>query len=319
MVDKVFTIHGYPSSIVSDRDSKFTSRFWQQTMKNLQVNLMMATAYHHQTNGQTERRIRTIRQYLRNFTNPRGTDWVKHLAHVQLAINAAPGDSTKHSPFRIVYGRDPRLLPAVKATASHVPSADEYATNLATIQQEARKALERARARQAMTSRSHFSPAPPLVPGTDEVTIRSKPYLKSVGKVKQVGPWLGPFDILEGPDENGNYKLDFDGAMSDVHPWIARDQLRLYHAPSDNMFPSERYTRPGPIQIDGEERWVVEKIVNDRKRKRNIGFLVHWDGCKGGDKMKVYIMAQDSGYTSGENMMKKVIHQEGGNQKNSVQ
>jgi len=57
LIERVFLIHGFPTSIVSDRDPKFTSRFWIQLMANIKIDLNMATAYHHQTNGQTERRI----------------------------------------------------------------------------------------------------------------------------------------------------------------------------------------------------------------------------------------------------------------------
>ena len=75
-----------------------------QFMANIKIDLNMATAYHHQTNGQTECRIRTIRQCLRNFINPKGTKWIRHLPYVQKAINAAPGDYSELSPFEITLG-----------------------------------------------------------------------------------------------------------------------------------------------------------------------------------------------------------------------
>jgi hypothetical protein len=248
-------------------------------MQNLQIDLKMATAHHHQTNGQTERRIRTIRQCLRSFTNLRGDDWLQYLPQVQLAINTAAGDSTNHSPFEIVFGRKPYLLPTAKVSATSVPSADEYASNLMRIQQEARHALEIARARQTRLSQSRLKPAPPLIPGQDEALVLSAPYLGSVeGRKKITSPWLGPFDILEGPDENDNYKLGFDYGMQHVHPWVSRQHLKRYTPPDDNMFPSQRYSRPEPIQIEGEPQWVVEKVVSDRTKRNKIQFLVHWKG-----------------------------------------
>ena len=91
----IFSVDGFPTSIMSDRDPKFTFCFWMQFMANIKIDLNRATAYHHQTNGQTERRIRPIRQCLRNFVNPKGTKWTRHIPHVQTAINAAPGDSSE--------------------------------------------------------------------------------------------------------------------------------------------------------------------------------------------------------------------------------
>jgi len=60
-IERIFPVYGFPTSIFSDRDTKFTSYFWMQFMANIKIDLHMAPAYLYQTNGQTERRIRTIR------------------------------------------------------------------------------------------------------------------------------------------------------------------------------------------------------------------------------------------------------------------
>jgi len=67
----IFNVHGLPLGIVLDQDSRFTSKFWSQMMKSLGIPVWMATQYHHQTNSQVERRIRTLKQLMRNFVNPR--------------------------------------------------------------------------------------------------------------------------------------------------------------------------------------------------------------------------------------------------------
>jgi len=67
----VFDVHGLPLSIVFDQDSRFTSKFWLQMMKSLGILVWMATQSHHKMNGQVERRIRTLKQLMRNFVNPR--------------------------------------------------------------------------------------------------------------------------------------------------------------------------------------------------------------------------------------------------------
>jgi len=66
----IFDVHGLRLSIVLAQDSLFTSKFWSQMMKSLGIQVWMATQYHHQTNGQVERRIRTLKQLRRNFVNP---------------------------------------------------------------------------------------------------------------------------------------------------------------------------------------------------------------------------------------------------------
>jgi len=67
----IFDVHGLPLSIVLDQDSRFTSKFWSQMMKSLGIQVWLATQYHHQTNGQVEQRIPTLKQLMRNFVNPR--------------------------------------------------------------------------------------------------------------------------------------------------------------------------------------------------------------------------------------------------------
>jgi len=95
LIERIFPIHGFPTSIVSDRDPKFTSCFCMKFMAKITIDLNMAIAYHHQTNGQTERRIRTLPQCLHNFVNSKGTNWTCNFPHFHTAINAAPGDSSE--------------------------------------------------------------------------------------------------------------------------------------------------------------------------------------------------------------------------------
>ena len=67
----IFDIHSLPLSIVLDQYSRFTSKFGSQTIKSLDIQVWMATQYHHQTNGQVEQRICTLKELMRNFVNPR--------------------------------------------------------------------------------------------------------------------------------------------------------------------------------------------------------------------------------------------------------
>jgi transposase InsO family protein len=109
--DNVYRLHGLPKSIISDRDAKFTGDFWSTMQKLFGTDLLMSTAYHPQTDGQTERTNRTILQILRNYVNRNGSNWAKFITTVEFAINSAVNSSTGKSPFEIVYGYLPRILP----------------------------------------------------------------------------------------------------------------------------------------------------------------------------------------------------------------
>ena len=80
------------------------SKFWSQMMKSLDIQVWMATQYHHQTNGQVERRIRTLKQMMRNFINKRQNNWSGALPAIAAAMNGAPHESLGISPYQALYG-----------------------------------------------------------------------------------------------------------------------------------------------------------------------------------------------------------------------
>jgi hypothetical protein len=105
--DTVFKLHGLPSSIISDCDAKFTSRFWQSLFRTMGTWLAMSTAYHPQTDGQTERANCTLEDILHAFVNYCQDNWDSLLSAAEFACNNAPNASTQMTPFWLCYGHDP--------------------------------------------------------------------------------------------------------------------------------------------------------------------------------------------------------------------
>src|SRR5438046_1020245 len=108
--DNIHRLHGLPRAIISDHDSKFTGDFWSTMQKLVGTDLLMSTAHHPQTDGQTERANQTILQVLRNYVNRSGSNWVKFITTVEFGINSAVNASTSKAPFEVVYGYLPRIL-----------------------------------------------------------------------------------------------------------------------------------------------------------------------------------------------------------------
>ncbi|GJS17425.1 putative reverse transcriptase domain-containing protein [Tanacetum coccineum] len=102
---EVVSRHGVPVSIISDRDSRFTSYFWQSLPKALGTKLDMSTAYHLQTDGQSERTIQTLEDILFACVLDFGKGWDKHLSLVELSYNNSYHTSIKVAPFEALYGR----------------------------------------------------------------------------------------------------------------------------------------------------------------------------------------------------------------------
>ncbi|KAF1319500.1 Pol protein, partial [Globisporangium splendens] len=107
-VDVVFRLHGLSSEIVSDRDTRFTSRFWRTLLGILDTKLSMSTAAHPETDGQTERVNRVLEDVLRSYATSFG-EWSEFLPLAEFALNNSTHVSTGHTPFYANYGLHPRV------------------------------------------------------------------------------------------------------------------------------------------------------------------------------------------------------------------
>ncbi|GKD67760.1 putative reverse transcriptase domain-containing protein [Tanacetum coccineum] len=104
-IKEIVTRHEVPISIISDHDSHFTSRFWQSMQSALGTQLDMSTAYHPQTDGQSERTIQILEDILRACVIDIGKGWERHLPLVKFSYNNSYHASIKATPFKALYGR----------------------------------------------------------------------------------------------------------------------------------------------------------------------------------------------------------------------
>ncbi len=101
----VFKHHGLPKDIVSDRDPKFTSKFWRVLWKRMGLELKISTSFHPQTDGQTERVNLVIQQFLRNYVATDQQDWANHLELAEFCYNNSEHSATRSTPFQMVTGK----------------------------------------------------------------------------------------------------------------------------------------------------------------------------------------------------------------------
>src|SRR5436853_6686369 len=104
-IEQIVRLHGVPLSIVSDRDPRFTSRFWQSFQMALGTELRMSTAYHPQTDGQSERLIQILEDMLRCCVLDSGGSWESYLALVEFVYNNSYQASVGMAPYEALYGR----------------------------------------------------------------------------------------------------------------------------------------------------------------------------------------------------------------------
>ncbi|GJY79105.1 reverse transcriptase domain-containing protein [Tanacetum coccineum] len=102
---EVVTRHGIPVSIICDNDLRFASNFWRSLQKALGTKLDMSTAYHPQTDGQSERTIQTLKDMLRAYVIDFGKGWVNHLPLVEFSYNNSYHANIKAALFKAFYSR----------------------------------------------------------------------------------------------------------------------------------------------------------------------------------------------------------------------
>ena len=109
-VEEMVRLHGVPISIVSDRDPRFTSRFWSSLQDAMGTQLHFSTVFHPQTDGQSDRTIQTLEDMLRACVIEFKGSWDTHLALMEFSYNNSYQSSIGMAPFEALYGRKCRTL-----------------------------------------------------------------------------------------------------------------------------------------------------------------------------------------------------------------
>ncbi|GKB75835.1 putative reverse transcriptase domain-containing protein [Tanacetum coccineum] len=197
-IKEIVSRHGVPISIISDRDSHFTSRLWQSLQSDLGTQLDMSTAYHLETDGQSERTIQTLEDMLRACVIDFGKGWEKHLPLVEFSYNNNYHSSIKAAPFEALYGRKCRS-PVCWAEVGDVQLTGPkiiHETTKKIVQ--IRQRLQAARDRQRSYANVRRKPLEFQV--GDRVMLKVSPCKGIIrfGKREKLNPgYIGPFRILK--------------------------------------------------------------------------------------------------------------------------
>ena len=251
----VFKLHGMPASIVSDRDPVFTSHFWQELMRLQGVQLAMSTAYHPQSDGQTEVVNKSLEHYLRAFAVDRPHSWVDWLPLAEFWFNTNFHTSTKLTPFEALFGYPPpRLLDYIPGTTK-VESVEGHLKTrqrlLTLLKQNLRAAQERMKinADRHRTER-YFAEG-------DWVYLRLQPYKQRSLRQSKMGKlsprYYGPFQILKKIGQV-SYKLDLpsDSKLhSTIHVSCLKAKLGQHVAaiPTLPSIDAKGILSPEPIDV----------------------------------------------------------------------
>jgi hypothetical protein len=272
----VFKLHGLPTDIVSDRGTQFVSRFSKRLYELCKIKHNKSTAYHPQSDGQTERVNQVLEQYLRIFCDYQQDDWNELLPLAEFSYNNAQHASTLISPFFANYGINPRCSLQVSSPADPAqnPAAEELVERIKTIHQQLRENITSAQAKYKDYHDTHVKEAPPFAVG-DLVWLSRKNITTTRPSSKLDYKRLGPYKILEVVGESKMaFKLDLPPRMK-IHPVFHASLLDPHHA---NTIPGRTQPPPPAVTVEDALEYEVKEILDSRVRNSKLEYLVDWVG-----------------------------------------
>jgi hypothetical protein len=268
--DNIVRLHGFPSSIVSDRDPLFTSTFWEELFKLAGVTLRLSTAFHPQTDGQSEVTNKILGVYL--FAGDRPKGWLRWLPWAEYCYNTSFQSSLRTTPFRVVYGRDPPALIPYQPGSARVQALDRQLLDRDTFLAEIRDRL--LHAQELMKKQYDEKHIPAEFAVGDWVWLRLHQRMvaaitdKSAGKLSP--RFYGPFRVIE--------KIGSLAYHLELPP---RAQIHnVFHVVFLKPFVGDRpvdVIQLPPIK-HGKVLPVPAKIVKARLNRGNWEVFVRWEG-----------------------------------------
>ena len=279
---------GPPDTLVSDRGSVFTSQFWSDICYHLKIDHRLSTAFHPQTDGQTERQNQELETYLRIYMGYKQDNWVDLLPYAEYAYNSKVHSAHERSPIHVAFGTQTRGFDGVpdEHWLRKPPTiwADEGSstelrrqvtvrlTDWSDMSAAARDSLEKAQRANALwydTKRMpmHFAVG-------DQVLLRSKNITTSRPSKKFDARYLGPFTVTKKIGKQA-YRLELPLSMARLHPVFNVALLEPWVEP----FKFKNF-QPGPVQIPDED-------VSSGDRYEVEGILEHKDTAVRGREYKV--------------------------------
>lgn len=274
-IDHIYSIHGLPQTIVTDRDKIFVSLFWQTLFKQLGVKLCLSSAYHPQSDGQTERLNRYLECYLRCMCSDHPKKWWSWLNLAQWWYNTNYHNALQCTPFQALFGMPPPHLNFHQIESSRLPAVDNFIRDRSGVLADLRNKLLHAQVRMKNYTDQHRTERKFEI--GDWVFLKLQPYKQSTlaqrSSFKLAPRYYGPYVVLEKIGQVA-YKLDLP-SYAQIHNVFHVSLLKKHIGSQARTSP----TLP-PLADDGRPKIVPLAIIDRRvvkfQNRPKVEYLIHW-------------------------------------------
>jgi hypothetical protein len=273
----IVRLHGMPESIVSDRDSKFTAKFWRELHRAMGTKLLMSTSFHPQTDGHSERAIRSIGQILRTTVSSDQKDWFTRIPLVEFALNSSINSSSGFAPFELNYGYMPRLVPFPTDDIKY-RGVKEFAQRARANLEIAHDAIIEARVTATYQANRKRSEEKPFKIGDLAYLSTANLNLPKRRARKLAPKYIGPFKVTKVISETSDYDLELSPELvaRRIHPRFHVSLLRAHEPNDDAIFPGRESKRFYDFGMPDDDEWLVDEITGHRFIGKSIEFNVRW-------------------------------------------
>ena len=270
---KIIHRFGMPHKIISDRDTHFTGTFWRCLLELTNTKLALSTAYHPQTDGQTEHTNRTLEQILRNSVNYWHNNWDDYLSAAEFVINSSPNDSTGFTPFELMYGLNPSMPINMLDNHSKVPAPEDFIKTMSEAITTAQNNIIKAQIQQKKHADKHRRDHQFKI---GDLVLLSNRNIPSDRSAKLNPKFEGPFRITTKFGDN-SFKLDLPDKTR-IHATFHASLLKPYQPNDLELFPNRVQEPPDLVLIDEAQEFQVDRILGTRKHYRKKQYLIKWTG-----------------------------------------
>ena len=272
-IQHIVCAHGLPHNIVSDRGPQFSSQFWLAVLNHCKIKRNLTSAFHPQSDGQTERTNQTLEQFLWIYADPLQLNWVTNLPFAELTYNSTYHDAIERSPFMATYGFEPPTNLDTELLPTTPPSVTDWLLHLSDQHIQTKLQLEWTTKQMTKFANCHCRPVTLQV--GDSVFLNRQNIATKRPCRKLDWKQFGPFKVIE-VITPVTYRLDLPTSFGCTHNAF---HISLLSKQKKSTLTGCKNEPPPPLLVDTQGAlYAVNNILDSKLINGKTHYLIAWQG-----------------------------------------